>query len=79
MATILVWDFAWWPPGRCLTVTFLDIGQGNAAVVQFPDRKTPRVGGGLRSLTHDNGQRVIALFTVSTDSPYQSGRFEPSR
>jgi len=44
-----------------LRVTFLDVGQGDAAIVQFPDGRTLSVdAGGLASTTFDIGERVIA-------------------
>jgi competence protein ComEC len=44
-----------------LRVTFLDVGQGDAAIVQFPDRRTLSIdAGGLASTTFDIGGRVIA-------------------
>jgi competence protein ComEC len=45
-----------------LRVTLLDVGQGDAAIVQFPDGRTLSVdaGGGLASTTFDLGARVIS-------------------
>ena len=44
-----------------LRVTFLDVGQGDAAIVQFPDGRTLSIdAGGLPSTTFDIGARVIA-------------------
>lgn len=44
-----------------LRVTFLDVGQGDAAIVQFPDGRTLSIdAGGLVSATFDIGGRVIA-------------------
>ena len=44
-----------------LRVTFLDVGQGDAAIVQFPDGRTLSIdAGGLASTTFDIGGRVIA-------------------
>lgn len=46
---------------QLLRVTFLDVGQGDAAIVQFPDGRTLSVdAGGLASTTFDIGGRVIA-------------------
>ena len=48
-------------PSRHLRVTFLDVGQGDAAIVQFPDGRTLSIdAGGLASTTFDIGARVIA-------------------
>lgn len=46
---------------QLLRVTFLDVGQGDAAIVQFPDGRTLSIdAGGLASTTFDIGGRVIA-------------------
>jgi competence protein ComEC len=54
--------FAIFPSGpQPLRVTFLDVGQGDAAIVQFPDGRTLSIdAGGLASTTFDIGGRVIA-------------------
>jgi competence protein ComEC len=44
-----------------LRVTFLDVGQGDAAVVQFPDGHTLSVdAGGIAGTTFDIGGRVVS-------------------
>ena len=46
------------PPMR---VTFLDVGQGDAAIVQFPDGRTLSIdAGGIASTTFDIGARVVS-------------------
>lgn len=47
-------------PGEGLTVTFLDIGQGDASVMELPDGKIILIDGGTRE--PDAGRRVIAPF-----------------
>ena len=46
--TIWVWDTAFHEKGRLLEVITLDVGQGNAAIVRFPDNRTILIDGGIQ-------------------------------
>ena len=49
------------PAHNSLRVTFLDVGQGDAAIVQFPDGRTLSIdAGGAASATFDIGGRVVS-------------------
>lgn len=45
-----------------LRVTFLDIGQGDCALIQTPDNKTILVDCGTLTFTYNSGERTIAPF-----------------
>ena len=46
-----------------LRVTFIDVGQGSSALVQFPGKERMLIdGGGFRSGTFDTGKNVVAPF-----------------
>lgn len=61
IAMVLVLEmFARRPPKGVLRVTFLDVGQGDAALVDFPDGALALVdGGGLVGSPVDVGERVL--------------------
>jgi competence protein ComEC len=60
---------AWWlvaprlpGDGDRWRVTFLDVGQGDSAVIELPDAKTVLIDGGTRHERFDMGKRVLAPF-----------------
>jgi competence protein ComEC len=50
--------------GTRLTLHFLDVGQGDAALVRTPRGRWIAVDAGPKSASHDAGQRVVAPFLV---------------
>lgn len=70
LAVVALADGAWWYADRYhrsdLRLTFLSVGQGDAAVVEFPGAQVMVIdGGGLSGDTFDVGERVIAPFLWS--------------
>jgi competence protein ComEC len=64
---VLVADISYWAYrtryNPFLKVTYLDVGQGNAALIQFPGRKRMLIdGGGFSRSTFDVGRMVVAPF-----------------
>ncbi len=47
---------------RAVTVTFLDVGQGSASLIELNNNKTILIDGGGSSLSKNAGERVIAPF-----------------
>ena len=53
-------------PNDCLSVTFLDVGAGDAAVLQLPNKEVVLIdGGGLMDDSFDVGKAVIAPYLYS--------------
>ncbi|MFI5395110.1 MAG: DNA internalization-related competence protein ComEC/Rec2 [Candidatus Binatia bacterium] len=70
LAVLAFGDTAWWYADRyhrsAMRVTFLSVGQGDSAVVEFPGAEVMVIdGGGLRGDAFDMGERVIAPFLWS--------------
>ena len=69
VVAIWVWDTAFHEKGRLLEVVTLDVGQGDATFVKFPDNRTLLVDGGVqrsyydekkqRRVDYDVGKRII--------------------
>jgi competence protein ComEC len=69
IAIALVADGGWWIRDRYfnpdLRVTFLSVGEGDAAVVRFPGRRVMLIDGGGTYPGYDYGERVVAPFLWS--------------
>ena len=67
LCAVLLADGTYWTWQRFfrqdMRVTFLDVGQGDAAVIEFPGSRVMVVdGGGFASPTFDSGEAIIAPF-----------------
>ncbi len=69
LALVLVADAAWWIRERFfnpdLRVTFLSVGQGDGAVIQFPGSRVMLIDGGGAYAGFDSGERIVAPFLWS--------------
>ena len=64
VGAIWVWDTAFHEKGRLLEVVTLDVGQGDAAVVRFPDNRTILIDGGIRRRYYDAQKQEMADYDV---------------
>jgi competence protein ComEC len=60
-----VWGETLTRPDGLVRLTFLDVGQGDAAVVQSPDGVTMVVDGGARSRRYDYGESAVTPYLLS--------------
>ncbi len=58
LLNLLVWKGAFAGAGR-MEVIFFDVGQGDAALVTFPNGRRMLVDGGERTLRYDCGERIL--------------------
>lgn len=61
---IWVWDSAFHEEGRLLEVITLDVGQGDAAVIRFPDKRTMLIDGGIRRVYYDEKKQKQVAYDV---------------
>ncbi len=64
VVAIWVWDAAFHERGRLLEVVTLDVGQGDAAVVRFPDNRTMLIDGGIRRTYYDEKKQEMTDYDV---------------
>ena len=64
VVAIWVWDAAFQERGRLLEVVTLDVGQGDAAVVRFPDNQTMLIDGGIRRTYYDQKKQEMIDYDV---------------
>ncbi|MGI6038066.1 MAG: DNA internalization-related competence protein ComEC/Rec2 [Limnochordia bacterium] len=59
--TFFVWSGYWRANQKDLRITFIDVGQGNAILLEFPQKKTMLIDGGGRPYT-DVGANILLPF-----------------
>ncbi len=57
-----IWSPRLWGQDGSLRVTFLDVGQGDATVIELPDGETVLIDAGTRHETLDMGRSVVAPY-----------------
>ena len=57
-----MWSPRAWSDGDILRVTFLDVGQGDACLIELPDRQVILIDGGATYETLDIGRAVVAPY-----------------
>ena len=62
--TIWVWDTAFHEKGRLLEVITLDVGQGDAAIVRFPDNRMMLIDGGIQQTYYDKRKQKQVEYDV---------------
>lgn len=62
ISNIFLYNFIFFGGEHKLRATFIDVGQGDAIFLEFPNGKNMLVDGGSRTLFRDAGQRFIAPF-----------------
>src|SRR5213079_1705820 len=58
---------------RCLTVHFLDVGQGDAAALRTPNGRWIVIDGGPRTPERDAGRRVAVVVATHGDADHLGG------
>ncbi|HAP34505.1 MAG TPA: DNA internalization-related competence protein ComEC/Rec2 [Bacteroidetes bacterium] len=61
-ANVLLFDSLLQPSGKYLRITFLDVGQGDGAVIQFPSGEVVVVDAGPRTNEFDAGEKNVAPY-----------------
>ena len=64
VVAIWVWDAAFHERGRLLEVVTLDVGQGDAAVVRFPDNRILLIDGGIRRTYYSEKKQEMTDYDV---------------
>jgi competence protein ComEC len=67
LGALAAWAPTWWTPaGRDLNVTVVDVGQGQAVHVRFPDGTEAMVdGGGFAGSDFDVGENILAPYLLA--------------
>ena len=61
---IWVWSAAFHERGRLLEVVTLDVGQGDATFIRFPDNRTMLIDGGVQRRYYDEKKRRLVEYDV---------------
>ena len=64
VVAIWVWDMGFHERGRLLEVITLDVGQGDASVVRFPDDRILLIDGGIQRVYYDEKRQKMVDYDV---------------